>query len=115
MEALPMMFSRPLLAIALATSSVAISAGEKSGGLSFDDVQNHEADIPPQCYTRTDGRFNPCFTCHQSYQDKDRPNFMDDGRLQSEYDFSDFAMTNHWSNLFRDRSEAVASISDQEI
>ncbi|MFW6322411.1 MAG: hypothetical protein ACOC02_02155 [Guyparkeria sp.] len=110
-----MKLSRPFLAVVLASSSMAVGAGDVSDGLSLDDVQNHEALVPPQCYTRTDGRFNPCFTCHQSYKDKDRPNFMDDGRLQSEYDFSDFAMTNRWSNLFKDRSEEVASISDEEI
>ncbi|RRQ19891.1 hypothetical protein D5687_11045 [Guyparkeria sp. SCN-R1] len=110
-----MTFSRPFLAIVLATSSVAAFAGDEPSGMSLDGVENHEAVIPPQCYTRTEERFNPCFTCHQSYEDEKRPNYMRDAKLQAEYDFSDFAMTNRWSNLFRDRSDEVAAISDEEI
>ena len=106
---------RPLLAISLIASASMVTASEEPKGLSLDGIQNHEAVIPPQCYTRTEQRSNPCYTCHQSYTDKKRPNFMKDGKLQGEYDFSDFAMTNRWSNLFRDRSDAVASISDEEI
>ena len=75
---------------------------------------NHEAPIPPQCYTKTDGRFNPCYVCHQN-QVPGRENAMNDGELQVEYAFSDVGMTNHWQNLFVDRSAAVAAISDDEI
>ncbi|MEQ8659219.1 MAG: hypothetical protein RLW62_00230 [Gammaproteobacteria bacterium] len=75
---------------------------------------NHEAPIPPQCYTKTDGRFNPCYVCHQN-QKPGRENAMNDGELQVEYAFSDVGMTNHWKNLFEDRSAAVAAISDAEI
>ncbi len=75
---------------------------------------NHEAPIPPQCYTKTDGRFNPCYVCHQN-QKPGRENAMNDGELQVEYAFSDVGMTNHWKNLFEDRSAAVAAISDDEI
>ncbi|WP_322522221.1 hypothetical protein SR882_04930 [Guyparkeria halophila] len=116
-----MSLSRPISVILLASLaslaglSLAAHADDDVKGLSLKGVENHEALIPPQCYTRTDGRFNPCFTCHQSYQDTNRPNFMQDARLQAEYDFSDFAMTNRWSNLFTDRSDEVAAISDEEI
>jgi len=75
---------------------------------------NHEAPIPPQCYTKTDGRFNPCYVCHQN-QKPGRENAMNDGELQVEYAFSDVGMTNHWKNLFEDRSAAVAAISDDDI
>lgn len=77
-------------------------------------VHNHEAIIPPQCYTRTEGRFNPCYVCHQSVL-AGRENSMDDRDLQEAYSFSDPGMTNHWENLFEDRSGKVAEISDQEI
>jgi len=110
-----MKLSRPILALGLAASPFTAGANEMPQGLSLEDIQNREAVVSPQCYTRTEGRFNPCYTCHQSYEDKQRPNFMGDGHLQGEYDFSEFAMTNHWSNLFRDRSEEVAAISDEEI
>lgn len=78
-------------------------------------LHNREAVIPPQCYTRAEGRHNPCYTCHQTYPGRERPNFMDDGRLQGVYDFSDVGLTNHWTNLFVDRKEEVAAISDEEI
>lgn len=77
-------------------------------------IFNAEAVIPPQCYTKTDGQFNPCYVCHQNPV-PGRENRMDDGALQLEYSFSDVGMTNHWQNLFEDRSERVAKISDDEI
>ncbi len=77
---------------------------------------NVEAVIPPQCYTKTDGVHNPCYVCHQSYsKDNLRPNVMRDGVLQGSYDFSDIGTDNHWTNLFKDRTEDIKKISDQEI
>jgi hypothetical protein len=78
-------------------------------------VTNAEAVIPPQCYTRFFGKFNPCCTCHQTYSGWDRPNYMHDGHLQAAYNFSDTALTNHWSDLFVDRREQIAAIEDGEI
>ena len=75
---------------------------------------NAEAVIPPQCYTKTAGEFNPCYVCHQDPV-KGRENKMDDGGLQLEYIFSDVGHTNHWHNLYEDRSAQVAKISDAEI
>jgi hypothetical protein len=40
---------------------------------------------------------------------------MNDRDLQEAYSFSDLGMTNHWKNLFEDRSERVATISDAWI
>lgn len=80
-----------------------------------DQVYTREAVIPPQCYTKTEGTFNPCYTCHQSYEDKTRPNFMRDGVLQGVYAFSEQGETNHWLNLFVDRTAEVAAQSDQAI
>lgn len=75
---------------------------------------NDEAPIPPQCYTKTVGQFNPCYVCHQNGQ-PGRENQMHDGVLQLDYAFSDVGLTNHWHNLFEDRTAAVQAISDQEI
>lgn len=75
---------------------------------------NAEAPIPPQCYTRHDGRHNPCYVCHQN-PIPGRENVMADGDLQVEYAFSDVGMDNHWQNLFEDRTAAIAAISDEEI
>ena len=77
-------------------------------------VYNPEAIIPPQCYTRTEGTFNPCYVCHQRAV-PGRENTMNDDDLQSAYSFSDVGMANHWRNLFEDRSQAVAAISDAAI
>ena len=76
---------------------------------------NPEAVIPPQCYTKIEGKFNPCYVCHQTYEDDDRPNYMKDGDLQRAYNFSEAALTNHWTNLFVDRTEEIAGISDADI
>src|SRR5690606_3587674 len=63
---------------------------------------NREAVIPPQCYTRTEGRHNPCYVCHQDAL-PGRENTMNDAGLQVAYSFSDLGLTNHWQNLFEDR------------
>jgi hypothetical protein len=75
---------------------------------------NREAIIPPQCYTRTEGRNNPCYVCHQDKRAAGE-NAMNDGDLQREYSFSEVGMRNHWVNLFEDRRERVAAIGDAEI
>jgi hypothetical protein len=77
-------------------------------------MYNREAVVPPMCYTRTEGKHNPCYVCHQGTI-PGRPNAMDDWGLQLAYSFSDTALTNHARNLFEDRSQRVAEISDDEI
>lgn len=78
-------------------------------------IYNKEALIPPQCYTKHENQYNPCMVCHQTYDYGSRPNSMEDGLLQAEYAFSDVGTTNHWSNLFEDRSLLITQISDQEV
>ena len=77
-------------------------------------VWNPEAVIPPQCYTKTEGVHNPCYTCHQNAH-PGRPNRQNDGGLQGDYGFSELGFLNHWTNLFVDRREQVAAITDNEI
>lgn len=76
---------------------------------------NREAVVPAMCYTEHDEKYNPCYVCHQDTIRDGRANVMNDGFLQNEYLFSDFGMTNHWTNLFKDRTEETSRISDQEI
>lgn len=84
--------------------------------IEHDEVYNAESVIPPQCYTKTDGVNNPCYACHQTYaREEKRPNIMNDGTLQGAYEFSDLGTTNHWKNLFIDRTDLIADISDEEI
>ncbi len=82
-------------------------------------ITNLEASIPPQCYTRTEQTHNPCYVCHQNYERKPtspyRMNKLDDGALQGHYLFSDLGKKNHWANLFLDRTQYVAGISDEAI
>lgn len=77
---------------------------------------NPAAYIPAQCYTKTQDdkglAHNPCYTCHINSKS---PNFMNDLSLQASYDFAGHSLENHWSNLFLDRSQAVAEIDDEEI
>jgi len=73
---------------------------------------NREASVPVMCYTRTAGTSNPCWVCHT---EGNPPVAWLDHSLQAEYAFSDFALTNRWANLFEDRTDKVAAISDDEI
>jgi hypothetical protein len=77
---------------------------------------NTGAHIPSQCYTRTkdeNGKVhNPCYVCHTTSM---RPNYANDPDLQLGYAFPEDPRTNRWTNLFKDRSKAVAAISDEQI
>jgi hypothetical protein len=82
-------------------------------------LYNQTAYIPSQCYTKTvdaknlNLKYNPCFSCHI---DAKKPNYVqDDDDLQLAYDFPSSARQNKWTNLFKDRSEDVAKISDEYI
>lgn len=77
-------------------------------------MHNRETPIPPQCYTDSHSQHNPCYVCHQN-EIPGRENTKNDRDLQEAYSFSDEGLTNHWYNLFEDRSARVASISDAEI
>jgi hypothetical protein len=80
-----------------------------------EELYNAEAVVPPQCYTKHEGRFNPCYVCHQDHGGSERLNAMNDQRLQSEYDFVEVALRNHWTNLFVDRRPLIAQIEDEQI
>ncbi len=115
---------------ALTAVLVAVLAACNSGGSSDTQTQtstvqddltsqvlvNKTAYIPSQCYTRTiddqEQVHNPCYTCHVPSSE---PNYINDGDLQMGYTFAEYANTNHWSNLFEDRSARVADIDDTEI
>ncbi|GGY36727.1 putative lipoprotein [Bacterioplanes sanyensis] len=99
------------------TSSVADNNLEYGSliDLSHDVSHNPVAYIPPQCYTdpvTEQGAQNPCYVCHT---DSKRPNFLNDTDVQQTYTFPEPGLKNYWSNLFKDRREAVAAISDDAI
>ena len=89
-------------------------AEDKRTEVNDDRLMNAEATIPSQCYTDTQAVHNPCYTCHQVYKDE-RFNRLTDGGLQGSYMFSEVGETNHWTNLFVDRSDWVAAVSDKQI
>jgi hypothetical protein len=79
-------------------------------------VANQAAYIPPQCYTKTldaaGKAHNPCMTCHIPAT---APNYRSDAQLQIAYSFTEYAKTNHWANLFKDRSPQIAAINDNTM
>jgi hypothetical protein len=77
-----------------------------------DSVRNLEAAIPVMCYTSTEGRSNPCWVCHTQGS---APVAWIDWDLQEAYAFSDEGLENHWVNVFEDRTERVAAISEEAI
>ena len=72
--------------------------------------------LPPQCYTRTvspSGEVhNSCYTCHTKGL---RPDFANDSDLQLEYSFPSYAEQNHWTNLFKDRTQEIRDMSDDDV
>jgi hypothetical protein len=115
---------------ALASLALAAAVAGQAGGCSRDSeaasdydplaaarasvgkTENFEAAVPAMCYTKTGGASNPCWVCHTRGLGL---NHLTDWDLQLEYAFSDVALTNHWTNLFRDRAAFIAETSDQEI
>lgn len=102
--------------LALALSASAVTAEPVAVDLNTSSLRNPTAYIPSQCYTRTkdaEGRvYNPCFTCHV---DSRAPHYINDADLQTEYSFPAPALKNPWTNLFVDRRDAIARITDDEI
>ena len=95
-------------ALALALSASDRSAAYDPLGMARaqgESLKNPYAVVPSQCYTKTDGVSNPCWTCHT---EKNGSNALDDAHLQEEYKFSDSGMTNPWTNLFKDRRAVIA-------
>jgi hypothetical protein len=78
----------------------------------FSKLTNREAVIPVQCYTKTDGVSNPCWTCHT---ERNGENAMADWELQKRYSFSEEGKINHWSNLFVDRRAEIGRLPDAAV
>ncbi|MFN3814044.1 MAG: hypothetical protein ACK4SM_05415 [Aquificaceae bacterium] len=85
---------------------------EKENGISYESIKNDIAYIPPQCWTKTEGKFNPCYACHTNGKE---PNYLNDSSLQLAYSFPDERNENPWKNLFIDKTERIKAISDEEI
>ncbi len=114
-----------VLALTLALLTSCSSNEDKNQGeqrLDVPDITskvlvNKTAYLPSQCYTKTEDTatgktYNPCYTCHH---ESTRPNYWNDGVLQQSYSMPAPALVNPWTNLFKNKTEAVNAISDQEI
>jgi len=103
----------PAVAVAFLGSSASAAEPNNLGRLY---LSNPAAVTPPQCYTKTDNEdapaSNPCYVCHT---DSRAPNFTNDPDLQLLYDFAGPARTNRWHNLFKDRTDYLAAVSDDQI
>ncbi|HEX8701230.1 MAG TPA: hypothetical protein VF815_20565 [Myxococcaceae bacterium] len=105
------------LALGMVAAGVAVVRGQGSydplevARLNGMAVHNREAPIPSMCYTKTEGRSNPCWTCHTGGVSLNSAN---DLALQTEYAFSEVGLTNHWKNLFVDRRPQAAAITDEQ-
>lgn len=100
--------------VLLCTFVMTLSASVYANNGHQETVYNKEAVIPPQCYTKTESRFNPCYVCHQSYPENAKRNKQNDGELQGVYAFSDLGTTNQWHNLFASKAAKV-KLTDAEI
>lgn len=79
-------------------------------------VNNRGAYVTSQCYTKTSdeqsGIHNPCYSCHINSVE---PNYIDDYELQQSYDFGEYTKINRFTNLFKDRTDLLAKMSDKNI
>lgn len=115
-----MIFNRFLPGVALVLTLAGCAYGDDGGIDLRQAVSNDIANIPPQCFTRTQdaqrGRVqNPCYVCHAEAEE---PNFQSQPENQLSYAFPLVRATakvrNDWSNLFVDRAAAIAAMDDAE-
>ncbi len=104
--------SRTPAPAAPSTAQTAVTLAPKPLRAAAPAVGNPEAPIPPQCYTRTAGAANPCWTCHTT---RNGNNLKGDWNLQEVYAFSDAGLDNHWKTLFEDPRPGIAGISDAAV
>jgi hypothetical protein len=104
------------------TSSGSDSTGQaQQVNLLARTATNTLAYIPPQCFTKTQDAeggttHNPCYACHAASSE---PNYNNQESLQLAYSLpqagAGSAIVNPWTNLFKDRSAAIAAISDDAV
>jgi len=91
---------------------------EEANNISYNKIINTRgAYITSMCYTQTTDTstehvFNPCYSCHTKGK---IPNYYNDTNLQKEYNFPAEVMKNPFTNLFKDRSAQVETLTDGTI
>ncbi len=100
------------------TKAAYLQSLEKENHISYDKILNTRAAyITSMCYTKTKDKItnvvsNPCYSCHTKGK---IPNYFNDTNLQEEYNFPLEVKKNPFSNLFKERSEAVSKMEDNAI
>lgn len=111
-----------------------IASLAKENLINYEEISNPVAYIPSVCWVNTYPEksspcfqchlqpgnkaenivayYNPCYSCHTTGKE---PNYLDDSALQMVYAFPYGYNKNPWSNLFKDRTEAINNIADQDI
>ncbi len=106
----------------------------KENGIDYEKVTNAVAYIPPMCWVTTiadqskpcyqchlqkgnqaqniPAYYNPCYTCHTVGKE---PNYLDDSPLQMGYAFPHGYSKNPWTNMFKDRTQEIMKISEEEV
>ncbi|WP_320036157.1 hypothetical protein [Halarcobacter sp.] len=121
-------YGMSVLGIVSIFALIGCGGGSSSSGISYnkqvldidfkatDSINNRAAYVTSQCYTKTtddnNNIHNPCFTCHIN---SETPNYINDFELQEVLDFGDYTKVNRFTNLFKDRTQAVNNISDEKI
>jgi len=107
---------------------------QTENGIDYTKILNSVAYIPSVCWVNTvptknkpcfqchskpghqaekiAAYYNPCYTCHTAGKE---PNYLDDSSLQLVYAFPNGFEKNPWTNLFKDRTQSVMAISDEEV
>ena len=91
---------------------------EDENGISYTKIMNSRGlYITPMCYTKTKDQttkriLNPCYSCHTKGK---TPNYSNDTDLQTHYNFSSKMRENPFTNLFKERSDFVAAMTDKSI
>lgn len=108
--------NKTVLMTGIVVSAILAQTPASRGDLKDMHMHNPYAYIPSQCWTKTvdeqGNKHNPCFACHISSVE---PNYFDDTDLQEAYSFAESAIKNRWTNLFKDRTRTVESLSDKLI
>lgn len=100
---------------AVAVSGCTASSEPVSDHLTADRLLNKTPYLLPQCYTDPVddlGTYNPCYACHTESKE---PNYFSDIDVQLAYNMPEPGVKHSWMNVYKDRTQAISNISDEEI
>jgi hypothetical protein len=101
--------------VAETSSNSSLVKKQVSDYLTADRLDNKTPYLLPQCYTDPvddSGSYNPCYACHTESKE---PNYFSDIDVQVAYNMPEPGVNNPWMNVFKDRTQAIQNISDEDI